>query len=714
LVSGTPIHSLSVLICTFNRAPLLDETLTALCAARVPEDCSVEILVIDNNSTDNTAEVVSAAAARCGCPVKYAVERRQGKSFALNRGLTMASGDVVALTDDDVIPAGDWLVRIADLFQDGKLMFVFGKVLPSWEVPPPAELLTTRARDIWGPLALVDYGDARVAYDADSFGCNRLPIGANLAIRRRALEQIGGWRTDLGKVDNSLIAGEDHEICVRLYRAGLYSGVYDPDVVVRHFVPATRLTRAYFRRWFYWHGRTMARMADEIYLDLDLRRVPYLGGVPRFLYRQILEQIVRWVGRAGRGDALALLTEELKLIEYWGFVAESWSRRIPRARYPEADRILEADDPQEPDTVPAPDVHAPPLQGPAPAVSVVISTYNRADRLPLALEALLAQVASVPYEIVVVDNNSTDATPAVVASLAARADGRIRYAFEPRQGLSYGRNTGIALSRGGIIALSDDDVRVAPDYVEQLARAFAEHPEVDYVGGRVLPNWLAPPPRWLTTAHWSPLALQDYGPAPMVVGRERAQCLVGASLAFRRQVFDLVGLFTPALGRIKDGIGSTEDHDMQLRVWRADMQGLYTPSVVALADVTPDRLTKAYHRRWHRGHGRHCAMMRLRELVPADLGPMSEPTDLVMLFGSPAFVYADLLRASYRWLEAAVRRRDPLFYANQLRHVSAYIGARYAAFRRESPRGAPGELYAFSRAYLRKRLRRVNVGTSSA
>jgi glucosyl-dolichyl phosphate glucuronosyltransferase len=226
-------------------------------------------------------------------------------------------------------------------------------------------------------------------------------------------------------------------------------------------------------------------------------------------------------------------------------------------------------------------------------ISVVVSTYNRADRLPAALDAVLDQDTAIPYEVIVVDNNSTDGTAAVLASYSERFRGRLRSAFEPRQGLSYGRNAGILLSRSPIVAFSDDDVRVAPNWIAQLCRAFDEHADIAYVGGRVLPEWLEPPPRWLTTAHWSPLALQDYGDEPLRSGRERAVCLVGANLAFRRRVFDRVGLFTPSLGRVKDGIGSTEDHEMQLRVWGSGMHGLYAPSVVAVADVTPDRLRKA-------------------------------------------------------------------------------------------------------------------------
>ncbi len=346
-------------------------------------------------------------------------------------------------------------------------------------------------------------------------------------------------------------------------------------------------------------------------------------------------------------------------------------------------------------------------------LSVVVSTYNRADRLPLALDALLEQAGDVPYEIIVVDNNSTDRTRDVVEAIAAKWHGKIRYAFEPRQGLSHGRNTGIAQSSAPLVAFTDDDVRVAADWVSQLKRVFDEHPEASYVGGPVLPNFLQPPPPWLTKSHWAPLALQDYGPEGIVTGKERGMCLVGANMTFRRNVFERVGTFSPALGRIKDGIGSTEDHDMQLRVWRAGMQGLYDPSPIVMADVTPDRMVKAYHYRWHRGNGRHCAMMRLREFVPTDVGPVTEPQDLVTLFGSPAFVHVDLVRYAYLWAQAVLRRDDSMFYANQLRHVWSYITTRYQLFVADKPRSVPIELMTFLRSYIRKHLNRTPRAASA-
>jgi glucosyl-dolichyl phosphate glucuronosyltransferase len=322
------VTCVSVLICTYNRARLLRETLTALRSVDMP-DCDVEVVIVDNNSNDNTRVVVDEAARNTTVPFVYLHEPRQGKSFALNLGLAHVRGEVIALTDDDVLPGQQWLTRIVSDFREREVTFVFGKVLPRWGSVPPPELLTPRAQDIWGPLAIVDYGDEPLDYLPTSQG-QRLPIGANLAFAREALTHIGGWRTDLGKVNNTLISGEDHEIFLRLRRHGLYAGYYDPQIFVRHYVPASRLTRRYFRQWFYWHGKTHALMLQDLFPELDLSGVPRIGGVPRFMYRQGLTQVRRYLRTVGRADALSLLIEELKLLQYLGLVAECWRRRLRR------------------------------------------------------------------------------------------------------------------------------------------------------------------------------------------------------------------------------------------------------------------------------------------------------------------------------------------------------------------------------------------------
>src|SRR5438067_2171623 len=124
------VASATVLVCTYNRARLLRETLASMQAMGVPVNCRVEILVVDNNSTDNTPEVVAESTRNGAIPVRYVRETQQGKSFALNRGLANASGEILALTDDDVLPATDWLERIVDNFRTRAVTFVFGKVVP--------------------------------------------------------------------------------------------------------------------------------------------------------------------------------------------------------------------------------------------------------------------------------------------------------------------------------------------------------------------------------------------------------------------------------------------------------------------------------------------------------------------------------------------------------------------------------------------------------
>jgi glycosyltransferase involved in cell wall biosynthesis len=319
------VSGVTVLICTYNRASFLRETLQALIEAPRRNDYAADVLVVDNNSSDGTREVVEEAARGASMPVRYAFESRQGKSFALNAGLSRAAGDIIAHTDDDVVPGEGWLDRMVDLFRTHEITFAFGKVLPRWGAAPPPELLLPRAHRIWGPLALVDYGDTPLAYTEDGIG-RRLPIGANLGFRRDALLEVGGWRTDLGKVDNSLISGEDHEVFHRLRGKGQYRGWYDPELNVSHYVPASRLTRRYFRRWFYWHGKTMARM-DSVVYDLDFSQVPHVLGAPRFVYRKALRQGWEWV-RAMGGDPLDLLIRELLTIESFGFLTECWKRGV--------------------------------------------------------------------------------------------------------------------------------------------------------------------------------------------------------------------------------------------------------------------------------------------------------------------------------------------------------------------------------------------------
>ena len=305
---------------------------------------------------------------------------------------------------------------------------------------------------------------------------------------------------------------------------------------------------------------------------------------------------------------------------------------------------------------------------PLPKLSVILPTFNRADSLKRALAALLRQTADpASYEIVVVDNNSTDGTAQMVALLDDR---RVRRIAEPQQGLSYARNAGLAAARADIVAFTDDDVEVAPDWIETIVRTLGRHPDIDGLGGRVLPAWEQGRPRWLTRDHWGPLALQDHGDARRVFDRTAPIGLIGANVAFRRRVFDRVGTFSPAVQRVKDGIGSTEDHELLTRLYDAGGRMLYHPRLLVMARVPGDRCDRRYHRRWHEGHGRFHALMKQPDMERARVTP----------FGVPGHLLRAAARDVAAWARSVIAADwDSAFLAElRLRFVKGFVWTRLA------------------------------------
>ena len=307
-------------------------------------------------------------------------------------------------------------------------------------------------------------------------------------------------------------------------------------------------------------------------------------------------------------------------------------------------------------------------------ITAVISTYNRAEMLPEVLESVLNQQSDdATYEVIVVDNNSIDSTREIVEVYIARGHRNLRYLFEPKQGSSYARNAGTLHARSEIVAFADDDIRVGKDWVATIKRAFDDYPEVDCIGGKVLPVWRVPPPRWLTRDHWMPLALQDYGDRLIATGLSKPLCLVSANLAFRRKTIIEIGLFSPDLQRVKGSIGSMEDAELLERYWRSGRTALYLPNLIVETNVTAERLTKSYHRRWHRGHGYFFAIKRSPEIdgtpnklfdVPAHLykqAVVDAVSWLIFLFGNRSLAFLRETRLNF--FCGFVRKRRADYYA---------------------------------------------------
>lgn len=305
-------------------------------------------------------------------------------------------------------------------------------------------------------------------------------------------------------------------------------------------------------------------------------------------------------------------------------------------------------------------------------ITVVISTYNRCEILPAAMESVLTQDApGINYELIIVDNNSTDATPQVVDSFIGRGYKNLRYVFEPLQGLSHGRNAGIKNARGAIVVFVDDDVRARRDWLRNIKRAFDFYIEAECVGGKILPSWKSEPPAWLNSDHWGPLALQDYGENPLCADNETPLCLAGANFAFRREVFQHA-LFSPDFPR-------AQDIEFLLRFWLSGRRAMYVPDVVVFADVQEERLTKAYHRKWHATNGTFNSLMRLGEFVGSNGQILASLPTAVKLFDAPGFLYRELVRESAQWFMDTVRRRESLSFKheNRVRYLIRYIRKRY-------------------------------------
>lgn len=330
---------------------------------------------------------------------------------------------------------------------------------------------------------------------------------------------------------------------------------------------------------------------------------------------------------------------------------------------------------------------------PAFDVAVIVPTFNRAASLAQLLNSLCRQRADhLRYEVLIVDNGSTDRTREVIAAYAA-AFPFVRCLREPRAGASNARNRGILSADARILAFIDDDIRAAPDWLAAIVRTFDRHPEIHCLGGRVEPRWPRTPPAWLTPAHWGPLALQmGRGTAPYIDAEHASACLVTANFACRAEVLHEVGLFSPKFVR-------DEDRELNMRLWAAGKRGKYEHSVVTFADVQPDRLEKDYHRRWHTVTGESHARLRYREAIDRD-GKLRVPADIPgrSFLGSPAFLYRELLDHASRWLWRVVRGRwdEAFIHECRLRYLFSYLRTRWHSiqgdWRRRTRAGERGVL----------------------
>ncbi len=304
----TPVtKSVTIAIPTHNRARTLSETLDSLKALAIPDDASVECVVIDNASTDDTPGVVEAAAnSSPRFPIRRVLESRQGSSFARNRAVDEARGEFIFFLDDDATADREWLRALLSALEIRGLDAACGMVLPRWSAPPPSWL----GRRLWVKLAVHDRAAIESAPTTEVEALENY-FSANVGFRRSAFERFGRFREDLGVVGGNPMSGEDTELFARIIEKGGRMG-FVPHAIVHHLIGPERMTAEYLRHKSFAFGFGSAIAGGRSHNRLD----------------KLAKNLLRMCGAALRGDREGVVYHQLECANFLGY----WRARLAHRR----------------------------------------------------------------------------------------------------------------------------------------------------------------------------------------------------------------------------------------------------------------------------------------------------------------------------------------------------------------------------------------------
>jgi len=277
---GISMLKVSVIIATYNRRECLKKCLESLAGQECDGSFSGEIIVVDNNSSDTTKEVVEAyfpnfnnsSKKKPSLTLRYLFEPKQGKSYALNKGIDAADGEIVAFTDDDVVIDPKWLASIAKCFSEYDCDGVGGRVVPIYPDHTP-QWIKNNPTKLAGIVVIADYGTDTKPYSSsmDPF------IGSNYAFKKEVFNKCGSFREDLGP-GLPVLLGEDVELVTRFVNQGktLY---YCGEAIVRHPVDLGRLNIKHISKWH----MALGRFAAQNEMDANEQDFVTYFGIPRYL-----------------------------------------------------------------------------------------------------------------------------------------------------------------------------------------------------------------------------------------------------------------------------------------------------------------------------------------------------------------------------------------------------------------------------------------------
>ena len=266
--------------------PSLAKALGCIAKSGFSEPMKWEVIVVDNNSSDQTREVVDEFRTQFGDRLRYVFEPQQGLSCARNAGIREARGEILAFTDDDVTVEPAWLGNLSAALNDKKWAGLGGRTLPRQPFSLPAWLSPENPQD-WGGIVggIFDLGN-----EPRELACP--PYGANMAFRKAMFDKYGGFRTDLGRSGGVLMSNEDIEFGRRLMEAGEHL-LYEPSAVAYHPILENRLRKEYFLRWWFNFGRARIIEAGPRPGILGIPR--HYISIPNNLLRVLPLQAIRWL-----------------------------------------------------------------------------------------------------------------------------------------------------------------------------------------------------------------------------------------------------------------------------------------------------------------------------------------------------------------------------------------------------------------------------------
>ncbi len=280
---------LSIVISTFNRSIQLEQLLEDLsyqhARLNTTDKEEVEVILVDNNSFDNTKEVAYKFTESTVLRVKYYLETRQGLAFARNHGIKHASGDLLACLDDDLTLDEDWLkeaLRIASGCKDREIGVYGGRSIPLWQERVPKWLNSSPPYAIDQALFTGhNYGDEESFYPVHSdIGIATFPLGTNTLYRKEIFDNCGDFRTDLGpNAAGGVGLHEDREFLEYLSMLKIPM-LYVPQLIVFHPITAEQMTNHSMRRWYFKSGASLYWMAHTD----RMRRTPdrFIGVSRRY------------------------------------------------------------------------------------------------------------------------------------------------------------------------------------------------------------------------------------------------------------------------------------------------------------------------------------------------------------------------------------------------------------------------------------------------